>query len=732
MNKRSAFAVWGPVLVAMLVVAVVFATGILDRQRVFEDMVYNNMHFEDGRYAFSLEQGDAYGLVNDGETGLNLPEGTYRLRWEIEGDGDNLLHISCDNGALITPSEVILPAGQGRGEVELTVKEACVGLNLGVEFASGTYVNVVNLRMYSPFYNDDAWTLLFFAVGLSILWVLCVTGRLEGEQLGVLIFVALAVLIANGPAYKETLNIAHDTNFHMARIENLVSGLRSGQFPVRAGGHTYNGYGAITSVFYADVFLYPLAIMRILGASIQYVMNAYMVAVSIVSAATMYFCAKRMFGGRWAAACAAILYTLAVYRATNAYTRCAVGEVTAMAILPLFMLGLWEVVLGDRSYDVLLGVSAACIFLCHMISTLICALTAVVFCLLFVRRIFRERRLVSLFKALGIALLLCAFQIVPLIMYSMQGIGAEAILIDVAYFALEPAQLFSLGSGNTVVPRDPRLTRFATEIGLPQMVAAALALYVIATQKKRGSQERAAGLLVLAGVCFSVMSTMLFPWSYVEVLTGGLSNYIQFSWRFLMMTTVCFALAGGYGLTRFAGTRPDVAAALALCVAALCTMPTLSRETRYDEYYAYGQSGDTGVTYPEYMIPGSDAQRTTERTVLAEGDVAFEGYDKQGTTITGDVSAQTDAALTFPLFGFDGYEAEANGQRMEVELGDNNRLKVLLPEGTQGEMKVWFAGKGYWRIADAISAVTLVALVVRGWLRRRKRISGSAGVANRG
>ena len=644
MNKRSAFAVWGPVLVAMLVVAVVFATGILDRQRVFEDMVYNNMHFEDGRYAFSLEQGDAYGLVNDGETGLNLPEGTYRLRWEVEGDGDNILHISCDNGALITPSEVILPAGQGRGEVELTVKEACVGLNLGVEFASGTYVNVVNLRMYSPFYNDDAWTLLFFAVGLSILWVLCVTGRLEGEQLGVLIFVALAVLIANGPAYKETLNIAHDTNFHMARIENLVSGLRSGQFPVRAGGHTYNGYGAITSVFYADVFLYPLAIMRILGASIQYVMNAYMVAVSIVSAATMYFCAKRMFGGRWAAACAAILYTLAVYRATNAYTRCAVGEVTAMAILPLFMLGLWKVVLGDRSYDVLLGVSAACIFLCHMISTLICALTAVVFCLLFVRRIFRERRLVSLFKALGIALLLCAFQIVPLIMYSMQGIGAEAILIDVAYFALEPAQLFSLGSGNTVVPRDPRLTRFATEIGLPQMVAAALAL----------------------------------------------------------------------------------------CVAALCTMPTLSRETRYDEYYAYGQSGDTGVTYPEYMIPGSDALRTTERTVLAEGDVAFEGYDKQGTTITGDVSAQTDAALTFPLFGFDGYAAEVNGQRMEVELGDNNRLKVLLPEGTQGEMKVWFAGKGYWRIADAISAVTLVALVVRGWLRRRKRISGSAGVANRG
>ena len=47
---------------------------------------------------------------------------------------------------------------------------------------------------------------------------------------------------------------------------------------------------------------------------------------------------------------------------------------------------------------------------------------------------------------------------------------------------------------------------------------------------------------MLAGVCFSVMSTMLFPWSYVEVLTGGLSNYIQFSWRFLMKEFVSFSV----------------------------------------------------------------------------------------------------------------------------------------------------------------------------------------------
>lgn len=96
------------------------------------------------------------------------------------------------------------------------------------------------------------------------------------------------------------------------------------------------------------------------------------------------------------------------------------------------------------------------------------------------------------------------------------------------------------------------------------------------------------------------------------------------------------------------------------------------------------------------------------------------------------MSAQSDAALTFPLFGFDGYAAEVDGQRMDVELGDNNRLKVLLPAGTQGTLKVWFAGKGVWRIADAVSALTLLALVVRSGLRRRRRLSGKAEAAYRG
>ena len=39
---------WGVWLIALLLIAVVFVTGVLDRQKVWEDMPYLLMRFEEG------------------------------------------------------------------------------------------------------------------------------------------------------------------------------------------------------------------------------------------------------------------------------------------------------------------------------------------------------------------------------------------------------------------------------------------------------------------------------------------------------------------------------------------------------------------------------------------------------------------------------------------------------------------------------------------------------------
>lgn len=720
-KNRATACVWAACLLAVIAV---FATGALDRQKVWEDMPYTSLRFEGGMTR-RADAGDAYGEMNDGP-GLNLPAGTYRLKWVTDGDGENSLRITTDNGVQAEPDVFRSPAGETYGEAAFTLPAAAEGLDIRVVFEEGTFLKVIDVSLQSPAYRDHAFTLAFAVLALYALRLMHRRGALTPERRGRLILIGLAVLIASAPALKDTVGVGHDTVFHLTRLCNLADGLAQGQFPVRIGGYTYNGYGAITSVFYPDVFLYGSAILMNLGASLTYAINVYFIAVNIASALAMYYAARRMFGDAWAATCASILYTLSIYRISDVFTRCAVGEMTAMVFLPLFLLGLYEVVLGDRRRWPLLSASAACIYLSHMLSTLICAATAVAVCALCIVSIVRERRLGAICKVAALTVCLCAFELVPFLDYSAQGIGAQELAKDPADFAIAPAQLFLLGEGElSVDPKDTTLATFALEIGLPLLLAAALALYVAATAKKRNEQDRLCVLLVAAGCAFAFMATTLFPWDAVRTLTRGLSNYLQFPWRLLMMTALLFALAGGCGCARFARGHGEQMAAALLALAALCALPTLTDETRNPDAVAFGETVSPHLQYTEYTLPGTDPEITREQDVRIEGDATLTGYRKQSTQITAQVEARTDATIALPLFGYDGYRATVDGREAAVGLDADNRLTVSLPAGTAGALRVWFAGKASWRAAEAVSltaAAGVIALAVRR--RRCERKSG--------
>ena len=83
-----------------------------------------------------------------------------------------------------------------------------------------------------------------------------------------------------------------------------------------------------------------------------------------------------------------------------------------------------------------------------------------------------------------------------------------------------------------------------------------------------------------------------------------------------------------------------------------------------------------------------------------------------------DVDAQTDARVTLPLYAFVGYAADVDGQEMTIEIGEQNRMTILLPAGTRGTLRVRYVGVGYWRIADAVS-LTALALLAGKKIKRK-------------
>ena len=663
---------YGPMLLAALLCALVFATGAMKKPSEFELLNGQYMQLAGGKTRYAVADGDAYGALPGEMAGLHLPAGEYRLRWMISGDGDNVLRLKNDDGAAITPDEFVLPADEGEGECVFEIEEACENFAVEIEFASGSYLDVYGLKLYTPKYQDDAFTLLFFAIGASVLYGLLATGRLTRRNMAPALFIGLAVLLSCSMSLKSTFNYGHDGAYHLARLQNLADGLKSGQFPVRMGGFSFNGYGAITSVFYPDVFLYPFALMLLGGASAAYVGNVLLAALNIGAAAGMYAAAKRLFQNRWAATCASVLYTLSAYRVMDVYTRVAVGEAMAMAFFPLFIVELYEALFGDAKCWRMLALSACGIFLSHMLSTMLCAVLAAGAALLCLRRVIGQKRFVPLAKAAGLCLLLGLFQLAPFCMYSMQGIGAGTLVNDLTVNAVEPGQILMMGAGSASgSSANQKVLAFSVEIGLPLLIGAMLALYAALQKPERGENEKAVLRLL--------------------------------------------ALAGGYGVTELGGKRPDAAAAAALCMAAVCVMPTLSGELHGARYIEQGAtvSPHLGLAYAEYTLPDTNFLETRDRSLHIEGGVAVADYAKRGTTITAQVEAATEGTVSFPLFDYDGYRATLNGQEIAVETGDNNRVQIRVPAGTDGEVRIWFAGKRWWKITDAVSLAALLAVLLR-------------------
>ena len=705
-------------LLSMLLILLVFVTGRLDKQKTWGTMEFLNMEF-----IKQDKKNPHYGIQNTGPS-FNLPAGEYTLKFSVETDGGGCVRLVTTNDAPIEPNEFSFTSGQGEQVVKFRILESAKQMDVQVDFESGTYFKMGETRLYTPFYRDNAFTLTFAVVLFWMLYFRKKRGMTQ-EQWFAFLLITAAILFASAPALKEDLTIFHDTRYHSARLRNLADGLASGQFPVRLGGFSYNGYGAITSVFYPDLLLTPFALLLLAGCSLQYVMNLLLIAGNVLAACTMYSCARRILKQEKLALIASILYVLSVYHVTDGSVRYALGELMAMGFVPIFLTGLWEVIWGEKQRWRTLAAGAALIFMSHMLSTFLCVLLALALCVPMLPKLIRERRISGILKAAVFACFLCLFQILPLLTYMRQGIGADASLFTttMASTAMSPAQFFLLGAGNlSAVPKDTTVSFMPLELGLPLWIGVLLA---VSSLKLRPSAEeqgehRAAFLFLLAGGFFSLMSTTWFPWNYVSVVTG-LFDKVQFAYRYLMFPALLFSLLGAWGCREYVqGKAGRIAclAAFALCVISI--LPTISAQTRLDESYPFGTDVSPDIKqFTEYCIPGVDMTITRTRKVETEGDVLLENAEKLGSRFTAEVVSENGGTVTLPLFGFDGYAAVLNGSRMEVSCTKEGKLQVALPSASKGQLRVWFEGKTYWRLGDVVSLLSWLWLVAGFVLKKR-------------
>ena len=142
--KHKKFAkTWALAACCIFVYSLLCVTGLLDKQKIWQGVPVDYIQ---GRQLFSLEDGDTYATVTGGPY-TELPAGVYRIKWQIEGDGVNVVRLSDSNEVEISPASFETVPGVFEGEGWFELKNTVHNFNIQVDFCDGTWIAVHNFRL---------------------------------------------------------------------------------------------------------------------------------------------------------------------------------------------------------------------------------------------------------------------------------------------------------------------------------------------------------------------------------------------------------------------------------------------------------------------------------------------------------------------------------------------------------------------------------------------------------
>ena len=333
-NRRRCIFLLSAFLIAAALLSCIF--GFWDQEKAFINFDTESMTFPAGKEV-EISEGGSYGILPSDGPHFNLDPGVYRLKWSDYADGENAFLLSFGNGAGIEPSELVMKEGEEEGEFVFQVMERGRDFRVKVDFRSGTHLALLFLRLYTPRYKNNTITVFLLALLGAVLLAGYCMGWMNRRRVALLIILAGVLLLVTAPSLRDTAVIGQSGNGmkQLARLDALADAIRNGKFPEWISHWVDSPYGACFSVFRPDVLLFPFVLARVAGASAAYVLNLWIIFLSLFSAGAVCLLARECGVRRKESYLAMLVFLLMPWRLTAMYENAAFDEITALAFLCL-------------------------------------------------------------------------------------------------------------------------------------------------------------------------------------------------------------------------------------------------------------------------------------------------------------------------------------------------------------------------------------------------------------
>ncbi len=545
-----------------------------------------------------------------------------------------------------------------------------------------------------------------------------------------------------------------DGPYHMERVEGVANSLRAGIFPTRLEPTWLQSYGYGNGLFYCDIFLLLPALLRIIGFSVTSSYNAYLLTVNALIILSSYCAFKKIIKKEYIAMLMTAMYSLSEIKYYQYIHKGTLGEGTALIFLPLVLLGLYEILFvecekteetiesDNKKKNTIKGwmwltIGYSGLICSHILSTEITAFFTIIILLININRIFKKSVIKDFLKASGTTFLLTVWFTIPFLeSYLFEDVNIKHSLSrKIQSEGLRFVQLAINFFGRMADPEANGIYSYeAVGLGIPLLLGIVLlAILLLINKNKEEKTRRKFELSILiSSVIFVAFSLRIFPWDAIQSkipLVAPLVSSIQFPRRFLELGTLLCIVVLGLVLEKLSefdkkwiyyslliltmvGIVFSFVSRLDYDVATKLKYPLGNFEGIRTDYVAGG----------EYVLYGTDLSKLKYNEVSSSDEVICSNYSNGA--LSGSVYAENigniDGYIDFPLLNYRHYSAKDEyGNNLIIANGDNNLVRVIIPVGCSGRIIVKYLPPFYWRIAEAIT-ILAVLIIVLSLIRKNK------------
>ncbi len=691
------------------------------------------------------QYGDGEAFLQFQTSGVMLEQGIYDITVQYTASGGGTVEVFGDirNSRSIW-SDTIRYIPEKKGVTfSIWVNEKTKGVGVAIRPDGGEIL--VDYVKIGRAWNSGLYLTLVLALKLLLLdggvLLLLYGGRLRNYSVQIWGIAGITLICSVG-LFGRYLTYGHDMVFHLNRIEGLKDGLLSGMFPVRVQPTWNNGWGYAVSVMYGDLTLWLPALMRMAGFTLQTTWKTFLITVNLLTAVISYYSFYKIGRDKYAALAASLLYCTGMYRLACIYVRAAVGEFTVIMFLPLVVLGFWyafdgeemEERYGEKLAAPVIGFTG--MIQTHVLTCEMSALFLIALCLIMIKKVMRKETFFYLLKIAVWTILINLWFLVPFFCFWKEGLVVSQMtemrddfqtwgLSFAEIFATSPSKAYNFTFGENV----SLANKCTFSLGTALFGGAAACLIFLWNDKVK--KPKAAAVSLSFGGAAVWMASNLFPYQRIKEsapkVAAALSK-IQFPYRFLGLAGLFFTLAVFFTAIRAKGIR-----ARRYLAAGLIALSTLAAYQGMDYQYQilYGGAFENkyspavlntaDVVSGEYLYENSSVDvKDTLKEVTGSGVVIDFFYGKYLDTVVSCKAAENGAYIEVPVFYYPGYVAvdKEGGRYRVLKSENNNRVRVELPKGFDGVVRVSYEEPYLFRVCLAISLLSSAAFLFRGRIKQ--------------